>query len=117
MSDQLQCRSCGAPLRDIGFGQYRCEYCGSVYRREGETVFVETVHSPVQKIAAKITIPMETEYRIPKEELSKYTIRELTSRLAEGLAAFMKVEVERDLMHNASIVYGSVRVLPPDHRF
>lgn len=117
MSEQRKCKSCGAPLKDIGFGNYRCEYCGSIYKREGETVFIETVHSPIEKIKAKITIPNEIAMRMPEDDLSKYTISQLTHKLAEGLAAFMKIEKEHDFMHNASIVYGSVRVLPPDHRF
>ena len=51
------------------------------------------------------------------EDLSKYTVQELSAKLAEGLAGYMKVTVNEDPFRMVTIVRGEVRVVPPDFRF
>ncbi len=117
MTDQLKCGSCGAPLKPDGLNWYRCEYCGTVYQREEGIHLVEVVHSPIQQLKARIAIPFEAGSYMSEKDLAQYSIRELTCKLAEGLAAYMKLDVRKDPCEMATIVYGSVRIIPPDHRF
>lgn len=118
---QLQCKCCGAPLREVGYANYHCEYCGAVYtERNGvlETIrVVEVNQAHAKTIRAALEISHRFRENVPPEELSKLTIEELSNRLAKGLAAYMKIETREDPTMMATIVYGSVRVIPPDARF
>ena len=115
---ELKCKNCGAPLiSDFASGQYVCKHCGSVFEMDtlGRLIYVRDPRAQV--LCGTIEIPFEARHYMPEEDLSKYTIRELTHKLAEGLAAYMKVDVQEDPCRMATIVRGTVRVIPPDARF
>lgn len=123
MVEQRKCTSCGAPLVIEGspqFKRWRCEYCGAVYVNKGERDhyhFVEVCPAPVCRLYAEKRIPHYIREGINADDISNYTIEELTHQLAEGLAACMKVDVREDPTMKATIIRGEVRVIPPDFRF
>ena len=110
---ELKCKNCGAPLRPDG----KCEYCGSVFIPDGFG-HVQIVHDPrAQVLSAQMEVPFEARHYMRKEDISAYSIRELTHQLAEGLAAYMRLDVMEDPCRMATIVRGTVRVVPPGYRF
>ena len=115
MSLPTNCPNCGAPLK----GRYRCEYCGTELstRPSPEKVYVIERYSRVHVLEAQMAIPFEAKAYMDEDALSKYTIRELTRQLAEGLASAMKVDVYDDPCQMRTVIRGTVRVLPPDFRF
>ena len=115
---ERKCKSCGAPLRDIGFGKYICDYCGSLFEDHYNDIrFIEVLREPAERIAAQCTIPYYMRQNMNPDELTNYSLSELARSLADGLKGFMKVIVSEDPSRMATIVRGEVRVIPPDHRF
>ena len=115
---EIKCKSCGGPLKDIGFGKYICEYCGSLYEDYfGNIRFIEVAQKPSQRIMAQISIPFQARDYVDSNKISDYTLSELRQQLAEGLSSYMKISVNEDPCRMATIVRGEVRVIPPDHRF
>ena len=113
-----ECKSCGAPLKSIGFGKFICEYCGSLYEEEeGKIQILEICREPVQTITTEIAVPRDMRDYMAEEDISKYALKELTRQLAEGLSAYMRLKVTEDPFRSATIVRGDVRVIPPSHRF
>lgn len=68
-------------------------------------------------LTAQIEVPFEASHYMDEEDISKYAISELTHKLVEGLAAYMKVDARQDPCRMSTIICGTVRVVPPDHRF
>lgn len=117
---ELKCKNCGGELTKIGPHEYKCEYCGSKYEERewyGEIRFVEVMQAKAEKLCATIEVPFEARHYMSSDDIRQFTIRELTHKLAEGLAAYMRVDVNEDPCRMATIVMGTVRVIPPDHRF
>lgn len=44
-------------------------------------------------------------------------VQDLAHSLADGLVNFMRVDVEEDPYRQATIIRGTVRVVPPDFRY
>lgn len=119
MVEQLICASCGAPLKIDSEGKYKCEYCGAIYIKDGGpySFRLETYRAPIQVLCAEKVIPSYLSDAMGEDDLSKYTISQLSNQLAEGLAACLKLRVRNDPLRDATIVRGEVRVVPPDFRF
>ena len=116
--EERKCKSCGDPLRDIGFGKYICDYCGSMFENHYNDIrFLEVLREPAERIAAQCTIPYYMRENLNPDELTSYSLSELARSLADGLKGFMKVIVSEDPSRMATIVRGEVRVIPPDHQF
>ena len=116
--EELTCKNCGGHLKEIGFGKYKCEYCGTVYQTEDRFGgFIEVAQSPTNRLRAEVAVPFQARDYMKSEDLSKYTVQELSAKLAEGLAGYMKVTVNEDPFRMVTIVRGEVRVVPPDFRF
>ena len=119
--EQLICKSCGAPLvRDVGFGLFKCEYCGSRYQKKYEPTgyqIIEVYHSPVQKVSAKVIVSDELKYHIPAEHLGKICCNELSKSLAHEIAKYMTVSVEEDPFRQQTIVRGDLRLIPAEGSF
>lgn len=113
-----KCKSCGAPLKSIGWGKYICEYCGTLHEDDsfGRINVITVVQKPAQTITAQCTIPDEMRRIMEPEDLGKYTLRELSESLADGIAGLMKIRVSDDPMYCRTLVRGEVQVIPPDHR-
>ena len=57
--DKRQCTNCGAPLKSLGWGKYKCEYCGTEYKEEdcfGEIKYIAVNTPPYQTLVAKTAI-------------------------------------------------------------
>jgi len=113
---ELKCKNCGAPLERNG----KCSYCGSVFEVsyfENEIKFVEVGAPKVETLQAVMEVPFEARHYMKDEDISAYSLRELSRQLAEGLAGYMRLDVMEDPCRMATIVRGRVRVLPPNSRF
>lgn len=114
--EKLTCQNCGAPLSADG----RCSYCGTRYKIdytvEGPR-YVTIYSSPVQTLACQAEIPHRYRSLANEEELSKMAVSDLAHKLADGLTNFMRVDVEEDPFRRATIIRGTVRVVPPDFRY
>lgn len=110
---ELKCKNCGATLRPDG----KCEYCGSVFRFDSLTHVVCVHPADASVLSAHLEIPFDARRYMRPEDISKYSVRELSAQLAEGIAGYMRVDVSEDPCRMATIVRGTVRVIPPDHRF
>ena len=116
----LKCQSCGAPLSHVGFGRYRCEYCGAEYQCDepyiGERLCV--VHDPESRvIAADVWYDQEMARHIPCTDLSEIALKQLSARLAEQLTPYMEVIVEDDIGYLRRHFKGRVRVIPPGAKY
>ena len=114
--EKLTCQNCGAPLSADG----RCAYCGTHYKIDysidGPRYMV--IHSsPVQTLMARAEIPYRYRGIGDDDALSKMAVEDLTHKLADGLADFMRLDVEDDPFMQATIIRGTVRVVPPDFRY
>lgn len=120
---KLKCECCGAPLNVSYINNYRtnisfCEYCGSKYRLENETVIrVENFHNPIRTLISKVELPEEDIRAIGEEKMSEIAIRNLTRNLAESLAPMMTVEKTYDPMTMRHLITAKVRVVEADYRF
>lgn len=110
---ELKCKNCGATLRPDG----KCEYCGSVFLLD-DFGHIRVAYAPqTQVLSAKMEIPFQARDYMRKEDISAYSLRELSHQLAEGLAAYMRLDVMEDPCRMTTIVRGTVRVVPPGYRF
>ena len=111
---ELTCKNCGAPLRWDG----KCEYCGSVYKIDPSGTLIVIHEATAQTLRAAFLVPHEVRrYAKNKDDLSKYAIRQLANQLADALTSYMRLDVEEDPYRQVTIVRGTIRVIPPDHRF
>lgn len=114
---ELVCTHCGAALNP---NTLKCEYCGTQYERRRDefcnTQIILKYPSHIQKLCGEIAIPDHI-MGISAETAAEYSMKELTHRLAEALAPYMKVETMRDPYTRTQIIRGSVRVVDPDFRF
>ena len=117
MDEQIKCKSCGAPLYPSLLDNYTCPYCGAVYKNDGVVHFVEINPPFAENLVARVAIPFDSYRYIPEDVLSEECLRKLTHKLAEGLAAFMKIDIYKDPMEMQTVFTGRVRVVKPDYRF
>ena len=112
--EKLTCQNCGGPLTASG----KCPYCGTIYKLDhslGEVRYIQVSSAPVQTIAAQASIP---HYLKQEPDLAaEYSLEQLSHELAKGLAGFMKIETREDPYLRATIIRGTVRVVPPDFMF
>lgn len=121
--EEKKCKACGAPLVRDGLN-WKCEYCGTIYtekRGTPEMFVVERTPLDTHVLGAEVHVDRYTMQAMRKngheEKIAEYSIQQLTHRLAEGLAAYMRTEVSRDPFTQAQIVRGYVRVVDPDFRY
>ena len=121
---EFKCRACGAPLTHKHGNQFKCEYCGSVYAIEGSNSYtippfatLEIEHPKIERLAAQLELPWEAKRYMGDEAATKSAISELTRQLAGGLAAYMRLDVQEDPMRMATVIRGTVRIVPPGFRF
>ncbi len=111
--DMKNCPNCGAPLEG-----YKCSYCGTVFMEPVPTLEVYSIDPRIETLAAYT----EQSYRrrksrIPKEKLSEWAVNELTGKLAEGLASYMRLDIREDPVRECTVIQGTVRIVPPDFRY
>ena len=105
------CKNCGAPLNSEG----KCEYCGAIYSPIITPIFLENPKATI--LTADVNISNDLRRHMNPDDLSDYTIQQLSRKLAEGLSAYMKLRTSNDYFTDSTIIRGEVRILPPDFRF
>ena len=118
--EPLKCTNCGGPLKETAPGMFKCEYCGSVYRDPAASYpigFVRVAAPQAVKLGAQVMIDDADRDILPEDYLTKYTMQQLREQLAEGLMTAMRVDVVRDPYRCATVVRGTVRVIPSDFRY
>lgn len=117
--EKRQCINCGAPLKRIGFGRYRCEYCNTEYEAKdnnGYIQFIEVNAPPVKVVSAQAVVDNYL-IRVDPNVASRYVIDTLTTSLAETLKEYMTIEESIDPMTDRKIYRGKIRVVPSDYRY
>ena len=112
--EQLQCKSCGAPLTRDG----RCEYCGARYRieRAEKVHVVELEHPKVRTLAIQTSISADA-LRYNPEGVTQAAVYDMTHSLANELAGFLTITKEEDRTNRAVMIRGKIRFVEPDFRF
>lgn len=112
---ERKCKSCGAPLRSIGFNKYICDYCGTLYEDEGGYIQVLRLTSkPAVTLGATCLLPNEMN-SLDEEALSKYVEYELTKKLTEGLMKYTELKIYHDPWMDSTVARAYVRVIPPEY--
>lgn len=117
--EKLTCENCGAPLNNDG----KCLYCGTIYRinrlYDGSPVLVVERHAQAQtlKVRTRISHEERSYFRGGEEALQRRTIAEMRERMADALVNYLQLDVHEDPFQRATIIDGTIRVLPPDFMF
>lgn len=117
--EKRQCINCGAPLKYIGFGQYKCEYCNSKYEAEGNNDhihFIEVCAPPVKVISAQAVVDNYL-IRADPNVASHYVIDTLATSLADTLKEYMTIDEMIDPIADRKIYRGKIRIVPSDYRY
>ncbi len=117
---KLQCTNCGAALREISPGRYRCEYCGALYEETFGHHFIQVLEvdrSPAVKLEACVAIGWDIRGHMEEKAITEYTLHEMRNQLAEALTGYLKIQTHEDPRTMATIIHGSVRVLPPNVKY
>lgn len=113
---KMTCECCGGT---INLSSLKCEYCGTQYESDFgyENLRIETYQSPCRIFKAKLAIPHEAMSLMSSDEVSDYTIRNLSRKLAEAIEPMMQLETEFNpaMMHH--VITAKVRIVEPDYRF
>lgn len=113
----LKCECCGAQL-SIDYEGYICDYCGSKYKTDNNGVIrIETYQNPVRTLITKTYVSDDVVKDIGEEKAAEYSIKNLTSNLAESLASMLTIEKEYDPQCMRHIITAKIRVVEPDYRF
>lgn len=115
----LICKNCGG---SINSKTLQCEYCGTQYweeLREDSIRHIVFKSSPadIKVLAARVSVSEDMMHNVPPEKIAEFTMKDITRRLAEALAPYIKLETERDPERMTQIIRGTVRVVEPDFRF
>ena len=119
MDNKKQCSSCGAPLKSIGWGKFKCEYCGTEYREDSYRDQVQFIQVNAPHCHTLVAKAMIDDYWIQadKELASKSITNQLTVSLADTLKEYLTIEEEIDPLNCRRIYRGMIRVVPPDYRY
>lgn len=122
--EQMQCKSCGAHLKMRRPGEWICEYCGAVYKTDdsipNEIRIIEVQPANAQTVRAYVKLPHEMKKYMGEVEMTEHVVQNLAHKMAEALATYMRLDVSEDMSNpfqSATIVRGTLRILPPDFRF
>lgn len=112
---KMKCECCGGRINP---STYRCEYCGTQYKREYDGLMrIETYQNPCKVYASEINVPMEEIKAYGEEEVSKMAIRQLSRNLAEAIAPNMEMQTEYDPMYCRQRISARVRIVEPKYMF
>lgn len=104
------CECCGGQINPRTM---QCEFCGTRYKEENETVYrIETFQGKVQTFKSVYNMPDEYLARYPKEA-SEIAIRHVTSQLADMIAPYCEYTVEDDPMRMGKRIYARIKLVEP----
>lgn len=109
------CPNCGAPIAE---GSYKCDYCGTTFKREySDVLIVERTDVPIRTLRTRVVIPRwKTELGADKA-FSEYTLREMRNQLSEALTGLIEIQQRNDPFRDELIFDGRVRIVEPTYRF
>lgn len=105
------CECCGGTINPATL---KCEYCGTCYRDENDSIIkIETFHNPVKVYEAECAIP---DYVARNENASEFILNRLANQLATRLVENMDIQIAenynpRDMEIK---VRGRVKVIVPE---
>ena len=112
--EKRNCPNCGAPIPE---GRYKCEYCGTTFKREySDVLIVERTDFPIRTLQTRVAISRwKTE--LGADRAAEYTLREMRNQLAEALTGLIEIQQRNDPFSDEIIFDGRVRVVEPTYRF
>lgn len=115
----LICPNCGGA---VNRARKICEYCGTQFEIEGDTLGVlrvEHYSSPVCNFAMESHIPNELMTYGDAEHVIEYAKREIAEQLVDKMLQGEMIEFrsEMDWKHCQQIICARLRVLSPSYRF
>lgn len=115
--EKRQCKNCGAPLKDIGWGKYKCEYCGTEYGIDNIThCIVETIPAQCLTFAAETSVPDYIVKQNP-DIASKMVVNQLSHNLAERIKNYMTIQQDYDMQYMNYIYQGRIRIIPESYKY
>ena len=105
------CECCGG---QINRATMKCEYCGTAYREDFDTVIrVETFSNPVREYTASIILPNEMVGMLGEKETAEMVTERLVGKLAEAIKENMVIRTEYNPMEYAQQIRGYVKMVHP----
>lgn len=116
MNEEKKCKNCGAPLKNIGYNRYKCEYCGSIYEENTQHIFIEVERPQCFTVRATASIP---EYIVRKDPnfASNCVTDQLAQSLAERIKEHMIIHQGYDPRNMDYIYEGQIRILPKSYKY
>lgn len=116
MIEEKKCKNCGAPLKNVGYNRYKCEYCGSIYEENTHHVFIEVERPQCFTIRATASVP---EYIVRKDPdfASNCVTDQLAQSLAERIKEHMTIQQAYDIRNMDYIYEGQIRILPKSYKY
>ena len=108
--DKYKCSCCGG---NINRATMICEYCGTRYKEERESVIkIETFRNPVRTLASRVAMDRYFLTKSP-EEASEYAIRTLARQFAECIAPYMDIQCSLDRLTDHAVLDAQIKVVEP----
>lgn len=116
MIEEKKCKNCGAPLRNMGYNRYKCEYCGSIYEENTHHIFIEVERPQCFTLRATASMP---EYIVRKDPdfASSCVTDQLAQSLAERIKEHMTIQQAYDIRNMDYIYEGQIRILPKSYKY
>lgn len=113
--EKRNCPNCGAPIAE---GRYKCEYCGTTFKREySDVLIVERTDVPIRTLQTRVVIPRWKTELGADMAFAEYTLREMRNQLAEALTGLIEIRQCSDPVGDEIIFDGRVRIVEPAYRF
>ena len=113
--ESRNCPNCGAPIPE---GEYRCEYCGTTFRRDDVQpwkIYVE--QSGARVLKTRVAIPDYYLAKMKKEDITKLTLQKMKNDVADALMGLIEIRQTEIQELDQTILEGRIRVLEPTFRF
>lgn len=107
--EELKCPNCGAP---INRATMRCDYCGAVFKSD-QNFIIRQIENP-KIIPLKTAMKVDNEFIRIGNGYEKYLMDEMAYSLGKQIVKYMEVVTQDDPALDRTIVYGRVRVVPPN---
>lgn len=116
MIEEKKCKNCGAPLKNVGYNRYKCEYCGSIYEENTHHIFIEVERPQCFTLRATASVP---EYIVRKDPdfASNCVTDQLAQSLAERIKEHMTIQQAYDIRNMDYIYEGQIRILPKSYTY
>lgn len=104
------CTQCGG---QVDRATLTCHNCYTQFYLNEQQVLIATEHLPNERTIGATVCMRPEELMYCGDKIIEYSVKELTHKLAEGLAPFMEIEQDADPMRNLIMLHARCRVLEP----